>query len=344
MDRLTVASLRHYVPLFHRGDEAHARLAVDSLSQVERTTLTSEAKLRELAVNCIVELARPLMVNEIASLVANSHLRTDPSLFDLLFYAGVEGLTKGLRKFDVQKLKSSSTNYILLWVTSYAQKELLRVEAPLGVAPSRFQEHKKIAAVRKRLTESLGRAVTNEELLEHFHSGAADRKGLSGPKSRAAKPSAANRRITLELLQEQQEIEKNLNFAAIDMTSDYRAEALVGVSQEPKLFSETLFGEFVQHHAFTDKALAVLQSELRMELEPKLSEVLFNLEDKEYLSLARSWRNLLRAIDGPFDHFLAGVDPANVSELSVEDARRTIARFGERVAPTRYSKLFETKR
>ena len=262
-DRITVEALKFYVPLFHAGDAATERLLKDeNISAGDRNALEVQSRLKKLATDKIASLSGPLMTREITKLIRGSHLNGREDLFDILYYAGITGLVKGLRHFDVDKLNKSSTNYLFQWIITYAKKELNIIEAPFGIAPSRFQKYKKISAVRKKLSDELERYAENEEVLEFFHSGRADVKNMSGRVEKSAKPYASNQSITLELVAEQEHFEKNLSYVSlIDPLEDYSGEITFS-KDDYEIFSESLFGTFLDSFNFTDTARSVLMSDL----------------------------------------------------------------------------------
>lgn len=346
--RVTVEALRLYVPLFQSGETADARLKEPkdkSLGDLaERARLLSEQGLTKLAYDELTELTYPLMRREIQSVIRNSHLkREEDEIFSVIYYAGLGGMERGLRKFDVKKIEESATNYLFQWIMVYAKKELLRLEAPMGVPPTRFQKHKKIAAVRKKLSELLERPATNTEILEYFHTGRAEFKSYNGPKIKAAGVSEANRKITMELIEEQEELEKNLSFAQIfDSSEDYRSERLLSASDSTP-FSETLMGTFLATQNFLPEAVAVLKSELQQETTPQEDLLLKGMSATKHQSTMRVWKEYLADPRGDFRTFLESAQDQGFEE---HDIATWLSSFGSpgktkrSVQPARYSALF----
>lgn len=342
-DRLTVDALRFYVPIFHRGDRALEQLAGGDLDPGMHNALETQAVLRELAVNRIAVLAGPLITREINKLIRNSHLNNrEEDLFDILYYAGINGMVKGLRHFDVGKLDKSSTNYLFQWIVTYAKKELSVLEAPFGVAPSRFQRYKKISAVRKRLSEELGRYAENQEVLDFFHSGRADLKTMSGRLNKGNGPYASNRNMTLELVREQEHFEQNLSRVnLLDPLEDYQAE--VTLSEGPSVpLAETSFGMFLSQWNFTQEAQAVLLSELHHAgIPPELANLASSMTPSEYRGLLARWRDLLRDPSGPFHQFLTSDLGSQTTEFDRNATLHHMGSHGNPIKVERYLPLFK---
>lgn len=344
-DRITVDALKFYVPLFHAGDKATERLLEDeNILASERNTLEIQSRLKKLATDKIASLSGPLMTREINKLIKGSHLNGREDMFDLLYYAGITGLVKGLRHFDVDKLNKSSTNYLFQWIVTYAKKELNIIEAPFGIAPSRFQKYKKISAVRKKLSDELGRYAENDEVLVFFHSGRADVKNMNGRVEKSDKPYASNQSITLELVAEQEHFEKNLSYVSlIDPLEDYAGE--VRLSEDDSApFTETLFGVFLYSYNFTPVARAVFMSDLGTSNIPmELEELVVSLTAVEYRRVSNLFKEVLRDVDGPFYSFLVD-NLDNFEDFDITGTMEQIKSYDKAVNSSKYLILFDEKK
>lgn len=326
-ERITVEALRFYVPIFHAAVAAENRLLSDEkLTPMERNSLETQARLKGLAIDKIASLSGPLITRELNKIISKSHLANkDEGLFDLLYYASKVGLEKGLKHFSVDKLDVSATNYLFQWLLTYAKKELSAAEAaPYGIAPSRFQRYKKISAVRKKLTEQLGHYATNEEVLEHFHSGAADVKTMSGRKATAGKPSEVNRNMTLTMVEEQEQFEKNIFTQELLDSESHTSEVKLS-SLDSAPFSETLFGVFMARYNFTMTARAVMMSELQASDISELEAfAVARIEQKEHRKLSTLWKELLKDKRSPFYEFLISVRDDGFDDFDVEHTIKVI--------------------
>jgi hypothetical protein len=343
-DRITIDSLKYYVPLFHIGDQATERLLESGLSSAEKNSLETRARLKELSVNKIAALSGPLITQELNKMITSSHLNGREDLFDILYYAGINGLIKGLRHFEVDKINKSSTNYLFQWITTYAKKELTVIEAPYGIAPSRFQKYKKISAVRKRLSENIGHYADNDEVLAFFQSGGADMRSMNGRVSDSGKPSVANLSMTLESIEEQEHFEKNLSYTAlIDPLEDYSYEVRFSKADSAPFF-ETVFGTFISSYNFTKDARAVFLSDLKsVSITQDEATAVLQMTSAEYKNLSNRWRDLMRDVSGPFYSFLKTVEKDRFREFDVDRTIAAIESQEKLVKPERYLPLFENK-
>lgn len=341
-DRITIDSLKYYVPLFHSGDQAEELLLENNWSPGERNSLENRARLKPLVIKKIAALSGPLITRELNKLISNSHLNGREDLFDLLYYAGLNGMSKGLRHFDVNKMNKSSTNYLFQWIVTYAKKELSALEAPFGIAPSRFQRYKKISAVRKKLSSEINRYATNEEVLEYFHSGKADLKTMNGPVKKSNEPSQANLNMTLDIIAEQEHFEKNLSGVnLLDPLEDYSSEIILS-ERDNDLFSQTLFGVFLEKIMFTKVAKAVLTSELQgNNVNDDIQNELAELSDSEYRVLSNRWKELLKDKKGPFYSFLLTVKDDEFDQFNVGETITNIENHGKEIGIEKYKVLFE---
>lgn len=343
-DRITIRALQYYVPLFQQGDLAEQKILEKSsaLTLSEQHHLETVMKLKDLAARKIAMLAAPLITRELNKIIAGSHLRDREDLFDLLYYAGIDGMKRGLRRFDVDKINASSTNYLFQWIVTYAKKELVMLEAPFGIPPSRFQRYKKISAVRKRMSEVLGRYATNEEVLDYFQSGKADLQTMNGRVADKGKMSQANKNITLELVEEQERFEKEmLTVDLLDPLEDYSTATHLSTPAEIP-FAETLFGVFVSTYNVTDEARVVLMSELNSSsLSDDEVALLQDLTQKEYKNLSNQWKNLVKDVDGPFYAFLKTIDGEGFQEFDVKSTIAAIEAHDKTINSALYRVLFE---
>lgn len=344
--RLTVESLRYYVPIFQEADDSYEALVKRIENEPELKAQTTSAwQLRELVLDRLMKLAEPLIIREINNVIAKSHLRgSDDSIYNQLFYAGRAGALKGLRHFDVDRLDSSATNYLLQWFTAYTKKELLTLEAaPFGIPPSRFQTYKKISAVRKKLTENFGRYAENQEVLDYLHSGAADVKSMNGRVGSSEKRYTSNRKITFELVKEQEYFERNLIAQNLVDPLDKSVSELVFGEVSTQIFSETLFGAFVAKENLTLDAVTAIKHELHADLSAEESARLMELSAPALRKLNSQWRLLLRDSKGPFYRFLLSVKDNGFDEFDVSATIRSIKDGAEVITTSQWLPLYRSQ-
>lgn len=344
VNRLTVEGLRYYVPIYQMGDDAEDFLLnnADSLTAREINHLESLSRTKEIAVRRVADFAGPLITRELNKLISGSHLKSQENVFNILYYAGLSGMRRGLRKFDVEKLKVSSTNYLFQWIVAYARKELTQMEAPYGIPPSRFANYKKISAVRKRMSEKYNKTVSNEEIFEYFQSGQADIKTMTGRVGSSAHASKANQQITLALIKEQELFEKNmLSIDLIDPLDTFNQENLsAGVDETP--FSETIFGTFMETYPMTLEAKSVITSYLNPSyLTADMQKIVQEMPKKTFNQISNQWKNLVKDVNGPFYRFLLDNADVGFDQFDVKDTINAIERYPNTVDSSKYEFLFE---
>ena len=338
--KLTISDLDLCVPIFKAGLDAESALFTtkehsgDILVQLE-----TRVESKRLVVDYLVTQSKGLIVNEVAKLLKTSVLQEPNDAFHQLYYAGVKGFERGLAKYSSTVQKQSATNYLFQWVFTYAKRELMSIEAPMGMPPTRYERLKKISAVRRRLTEKLGHAVTNEELLEFFHSGGADTMNKMGRLKNAGKPSAANRKMTFSDMEEQEELEKKMKVQLVDI-QDVRISEKLFKAEEHEIFAESLFGTFVSQHDFSERAIAVLRSELQSPDDEGVSRFVSQEEmsTHEYRRLARLWDDFIQDPTSPFGEFLRSEQAHDFEALAVitDSPRR-----GKKFSTSHYEELYE---
>jgi hypothetical protein len=341
--RITVEALRYYVPLFQEGDRAEEKLLKegDTLSPGERNHLEAAIRLKELAVLKIADLSGPLITKELNKIISTSHLKTRDDLYSQLYYAGIDGMKRGLRRFDVAKINTSSTNYLFQWIVTYAKKELIMLEAPFGIPPSRFQKYKKISAVRKQLSEKYKRYATNEDVYAHFQSGGADYANMNGRVANRNKPSQANLNISIELIQEQEQFEKKfLTVDLLDPSQDYSSDIRLS-RPDDEIWSETVFGAFCDSYNVTDEARVVIMSELGNS-NVSLDDItlLQSIPQNEFKTMLIKWRNLIKDVNGPFYSFLLKNKSESFAGFDMNGTIVSIESYDKAVNSESYLSLF----
>lgn len=344
-DKLTVESLRFYVPIFQAADDFYEENA-PQVSDENRNAVDSALTLREMTIDHLMDLARPLIIRELNKILSGSHLRKDgdSSIFDLLFYAARGGAVRGLRHFDVEKIDKSATNYLFQWITTYAKKELVALEAaPFGIPPARFTIYKKISAVRKKLSDKLDHYATNDEVLAAFHSGEADMQTMNGRKKAVREPSNPNRKMTMELVEEQEYFERNLISQNLVDPLDQQSNKMLYGTVAHSSFRESFFGAFLEHYPFTAEARVALMSELQAEPDEGDSEVLASLTPLEIKRLNFKWKALLKDKNGLFAEFLELVENDGYSDFDVTKTLNSLRGYPDTIKRATWEPLLENQ-
>lgn len=349
-ERLTVEALKYYVPIFQAGDDASTRLIEehDTIDEFERNRLESLAELSPMVIDRVSELANPLILKMINSILAVSAFRGKrEEVINSLYFAGINGMTKGLRKFEVEKLQKSSTNYLFQWIDVYVKKELASMEAPDGVSVSRFQRFKKISAVRRKMTDEMGYEPNDAEVHEYFTSGKADIKNLSGKLGSSDKPYKGNREMKIEdIIDQRLYTEADSALMVFDPT-DHVGLDIVSSESVDDTFEESVFGMFIRENDMTDEAIGVIMSEMKVVNVPdRVVSAVSALNSRQYSSLLKAWKALLVDTHGPFHAFLKdmsshGADVNAVASAIINNIGMPLSehKSSTRVKPT-YTSLF----
>lgn len=202
-----------WLPIFKDGVAAKGRLSHDGEDGYAKLTRQDKAELRRKQYEgekAFAYLYERIMV--VASVVVKKEL-DKPRAFHVIIEesdlnaAAYEGIYAGLMKLDLDKMKKSSMNLIMQYVTMKVSREALRMEASVGISPSKLRLFKKIAAVRRSMREQLGYDPTDEEVLEYFHSGKADYKTMNGKAGSNQVRFKANAAIRLKDIQDQRKLD-----------------------------------------------------------------------------------------------------------------------------------------
>lgn len=341
-DRITIEALSYYAPLFKIGAAAEQRILEGGLTPTELNLYETRSRLKDLTLRKIASLSGPLITSELNKLIVGSHLGHSEDLFDVLYYAGLAGLAKGLHHFDEEKMKKSATNYLFQWFVVYAKRELSIIEAPLGIAPSRFQKYKKISAVRKKHSAELGHQASNEEVYNYFQSGRGDLKTMNGRVGSSNQPSMANKNITLELIEEQETFEQHYMYVELlDPLADYSFDVKFA-REDNEVFSLTVFGVFIEKYNINSVAKAVLLSELGSEQITNAEAVLASaLTPELYKQYAGAWKDIIKDPRGPFYDFLKSVDGQAFNQFDIQSTIQNIEASKKITPKSKYSLLFD---
>lgn len=297
-ETLTADDLRLIIPAYRAGHEAAARILSDDLTDPQLHQDTSLVMRQELALAYLVHHGYRLFLHEVSKLVSTSMLEHTKELSNALFMAGIAGLERGLLKFDDRPITARSVHYLVTWFFAYARRELLHLEAPLGMEVTRYERLKKIAAVRSKLTEELGRKPTTEEVVEFFHSGKADRRSGYAAKRLAGTSSTANQRITAQMVEEQAALARMSKMDSLEDAQVVPAERRTPVS------TPTVLTAFVEHYGedLAPEPLSVLVHDMGY-----AGVSVQYLEDDEFKLWQNRWRRFFVSDDYVFGPFLESI-------------------------------------
>ena len=265
-----------WLPVFQQGEAAKERLShdgqegYDSLTSAERTELRRQQHEGEKA---FIYLCDRIMV--VASTIVQKELDKPRSFHVLiedadLTAAAYEGIYTGLKKLDLNKMKKSSLNLIMQYVTMKVSREALRMEASFGISPSKLRLFKKIAAVRRSMREQLGYDPSDEEVLEYFHSGKADYKSMNGKAGSNQVRYKSNASIRLKDIQDQHKLDQGHPFH-IPVTDEKNIDSSIHVSDtdfqdkmEQQDETQGFWTAYMDYMGIPAKQQAAIVSELKL--------------------------------------------------------------------------------
>lgn len=352
--RMSVESLQKYTPVYQDGllaeqtlEEKYAQGTLDIDDALEVDQLETRRKRGEFALQKLLEQATPLLHSEVAKIAKRAVFHSPEEVHSVLFYEACEGIKKGFAKYSLKKSTASVTNYLFQWATTYAKRELNKIEAPFGVPPSRYEKYQKIGAVRSKLTEYLGRNATNDEVHKYFVSGKADIQTMNGPIALKNSGSKANRNMSLKLIEDQEFFEKNLAYTDyIDDGTSYYPDNTTPIYDEFIRGERSVFMDFIEEYSdlITEKAKHVIFHETQTFIpNHEIIAVKEDITEKEYRAIIAEWRALVREKDGLFHQWVQAKVLRNELhdyDVNMKNLLKNIDNSTRPKNKKRYSKLF----
>lgn len=249
-ESLTLETLRKYVPLVQAGNNAVVRLREetqlprDTSRQLHRTVHEGE-RAKERLVLIALPLVKTLAYREFRRRQAWSSRVP----FEEVVQEGIAGLLKGINAYNVDGGHKSPTNYIGQWVMTEIRRNVEDLEHDFSVPYETIERHRKIRAIRSRLSSELSREPTDAEIIE----AAADSAGQYGDTklgrvdktSRVKDKDAPDRRrvITLKHLDEERDYARRtgaVKSTSLDTSEDGDASGSAEVATASVITSDHL--------------------------------------------------------------------------------------------------------
>lgn len=164
--KFTAATLAELVPVFQAGHHARERLRDEkgSLTPSEVDELTLAASRGETVMEQLVLMGLP-QVRMLAQKEYDrrSQWRSTVTLADLQ-QEGIVGLLKGLVAYQMSASGSSAKNYLSTWIVVQMRRGTALFDHDFTVSTETSDRHRRIRAIRARLTDELGREPSPEEI------------------------------------------------------------------------------------------------------------------------------------------------------------------------------------
>lgn len=301
-----------WLPIFQDGIKAKKELSKkgDDIDRMEKSELRRRITEGEKAFSILYEkimMVTDKIIQQELDKPRSFHVIIER---DDLEAAAYEGIYAALIKLDINKMKKSNLNLIMQYVSTKVSREALRMEASVGMSPSKLRLYKKIAAVRSMLRTKLDREPTDEEVLDYFHSGQADFKSMNGKVDSNSKPYKANTTIKLKDIQEQGELDKGHPFHQ-PVTDEKEIDASISVENDD--FTATVdanaaarkfWTEYMDYVGIDRKTQLILADELKLfEIRRTANPNPDGIADNDCKQLARDFLRLIQNRKGRIKEF-----------------------------------------
>jgi DNA-directed RNA polymerase specialized sigma subunit len=90
--------------------------------------------------------------------------------YDDIIQEGIIGFLRGLQSFKVEAVNISPTNYLGQWITVSIRRKVEALDHDFNIPYEMVERHRRIRAVKARLSNMMEREPTDEELLEALNS------------------------------------------------------------------------------------------------------------------------------------------------------------------------------
>lgn len=165
-EKLTIESLRKYIPVVKEGYAAKEQLdnAQEKTIQ-ERRALHIAMRDGEQAKEQLFLMAMPLIITMATKEYNRRQAWSSKVTFDDLMSDGFSGFLRGILAYNVDGKHSSPTNYIGQWIFTEMSRNADQMDHDFSIPGEAIERHRKIRAIRARLSTELGREPTDEEIV-----------------------------------------------------------------------------------------------------------------------------------------------------------------------------------
>jgi RNA polymerase sigma factor (sigma-70 family) len=223
--QLTLELLKTNVPVMKKGKEATAYLENNkSIRKNHLQELLKDKRAGEKAQEELLFAALPL-IKSIASkeFQRRRNWQSRVSYEDIMQEA-MMGFIRGLQSFNIEATNTSPTNYLGQWITVSIRRRVEALDHDFAIPYEMVERHRRIRAVRARLSNSLMRDPSDEELLDALNSNEQDGtiyKWGKADKTDKAPDSKRNKIFTQKHLEEYREVaDKTYGLTTYDFVDD----------------------------------------------------------------------------------------------------------------------------
>lgn len=261
-ETLNLKNLALYVPKVQKATEVEKDTEnTGKLTSIEISTIIREG---EKAKEKLIIIALPL-IKKIAYKEHNRRKawQSRVSLEDMV-QEGVGGFLRGIQAYNVDAGHTSATNYLGQWILSDMRRNIEILEHDFTIPQETIERHRKIRAIRGRLSNELGRNPTDQEIID---SAASNDSIIDNKMGRVKKdPNAPRKLLTQKHLNEERSFYSSTGQISPITISSHDGESDYEVDASPLLEAST--SESIENVDERDIA-----SHLRMFLKDTISEM-----------------------------------------------------------------------
>lgn len=206
-ETLSLETLAKYVPaaqaslaamddLRENGDSYSAE-KVSELKEIVRNGDSAKERLVLISMPLIKSLARKEFVRRQSW---NSRVTMEDIVSE-----GMSGFMRGIRAYNVDGNQHSPTNYLGQWILTDMRRNSENMDHDFSVPYEAVERTRRIRAIRSRLTHSLGREPTNQEIVDASNDGVYKDGSMMGrvDKRESASSSSNRRGLTVKRVEEE---------------------------------------------------------------------------------------------------------------------------------------------
>lgn len=163
-ETLTLKNLALYVPMVQKATEVEKD--TDNSGGYTSRELFRIARDGENAKEKLILMALPLIKKIAYKEFSRRRAWSSRVSLEDMIQEGVGGFLRGIQAYNVEAGHTSATNYLGQWILSDMRRNIEILEHDFTIPQETIERYRKIRAIRGRLSNSLGRNPTDEEILE----------------------------------------------------------------------------------------------------------------------------------------------------------------------------------
>lgn len=169
--KLTLELLQKNIPIIKES-----LVAQEKLNSNDRITLAEKRKLTILisegtkAQEELLYAALPLIKSIASKEFQRRKNWGSRASYDDIIQEGIIGFLRGLQSFKVEAVNMSPTNYLGQWITVSIRRKVESLDHDFNIPYEMVERHRRIRAVKARLSNMMEREPSDDELLEALNS------------------------------------------------------------------------------------------------------------------------------------------------------------------------------